>query len=148
MIVDRIENHPFYTDLRDGIRKALEYIRTTDLERADTGRHDLDGDHLFAIISDYKTTSREAGKLEGHRKYIDVQYMVRGTEWVGYAPLSGQSVAVAYNPETDCILFEGEAVFIRFEAGMFAVFFPHDLHLPGTGEISTPVRKVVVKVEV
>lgn len=148
MIIDRIEHYSFYTGLRDRIRTALEYIRTTDLERADTGRHDLDGDHLFAIISDYKTTSREAGKLEGHRKYIDVQYMVRGTEWVGHAPLSGQSVAVDYNPGNDCVLFEGEATFFRFEAGMFAVFFPHDLHLPGTGEISTPVRKIVVKVEV
>ncbi len=148
MIVDRIENYALYTGLGDGIRKALEYIRSTDLDRADAGRHDLDGDHLFAVIADYETTDREAGKLEGHRTYIDVQYMVRGTEWVGYAPLSGQTVAADYNSENDCALFEGESTFFRFDAGMFAVFFPHDLHLPGTGERPTPVRKVVVKVKI
>ena len=53
-----------------------------------------------------------------------------------------------YDEEDDCILFEGEATFVRFEERMFAVFFPHDLHLPGTGEEQTPVRKVVVKVKI
>jgi len=148
MIVDRIENYALYTGLGDRIRAALEYIRTTDFDHADAGRHDLDGDRLFAIINDYETIGRKEGQLEGHRKYIDIQYVVRGTEWIGYAPLSGQTVAIDYDPEDDCLLFEGEATFIRFETGMFAIFFPQDLHQPGTGNESIPVRKVVVKVKV
>lgn len=148
MIIDSIENFHRYNGLGNRIRSALEHIRETDFNRRETGRYDLDGDNLFVILSDYETTHREVGQLEGHRKYIDVQYMVRGTEWIGYAPLSGQSVAADYDPEEDCILFAGEADFFKFAPGMFAVFFPHDLHLPGTAEKPASVRKVVAKVKI
>jgi YhcH/YjgK/YiaL family protein len=148
MIVDKIENYPLYTGLGDRIRLALEHIRTTDFTHREACRYDLDGDNLFVIVNDYKTVSRQAGQLEGHRQYIDVQYMVRGTEWIGYAPLTGQIIAMDYDEADDCILYEGEATFVQFEAGMFAVFFPQDLHQPGTGKEPTPVRKVVVKVKI
>jgi YhcH/YjgK/YiaL family protein len=148
MIIDKIENYPLYTGLGDKIRLALEHIRTADFNHIETGRYDLDGDNLFVIVNDYKTISRKTGHLEGHRQYIDVQYMSRGTEWIGYAPLAGQTIATAYDEVDDCILFEGEATFVRFGEGMFAIFFPQDLHLPGTGQEPTPVRKVVVKVKI
>ncbi len=148
MIIDSIENFHLYSGLDDGIRSALEHIRTTDFTRRETGRYDLNGDNLFVILNDYETIHQQEGQLEGHRKYIDVQYMVRGTEWIGYALLSGQSVAADYDPEEDCILYSGEADFVKLEPGMFAVFFPHDLHLPGTAEKPDSVRKVVMKVKI
>mgnify|MGYP000852649436 FL=1 len=148
MIIDSIENHHFYIGLGNRIRSALEHIRGTDFNRRETGRYDLDGDNLFVMVNDYETTRREEGQLEGHRKYIDVQYMVRGMEWIGYAPLSGQNIAADYDAEEDCILYTGEADFVKFEPGMFAVFFPHDLHLPGTAGKPASVRKVVVKVKI
>jgi YhcH/YjgK/YiaL family protein len=148
MIVDKIENYPLYTGVGDGIRLALEHIRTADFTHSKTGRYDLDGDNLFVILNDYETVNPKGGPLEGHRKYIDVQYLVRGTEWIGYAPLAGQMIVKDYDETDDCILYEGEATFVPFEAGMFAVFFPHDLHRPGTGKEPNPVRKVVVKVKI
>ena len=148
MIVDRLENYSIYTGLGDRIRSALEHIRTACFDHIEAGRYDLDGESLFLIINDYKTISHKAGQLEGHRKYIDVQYMVKGTEWIGYAPLSSQVISTDYDEADDCILYEGAATFIKFEEGMFAVFFPHDLHLPGTGKKPTLVRKVVVKVKI
>lgn len=148
MIIDNIGNFHHYSGLGNRIRLALEHIRTTDFTCLEAGRYDLDGDNLFVILNDYETVHPEEGQLEGHHTYIDVQYMVRGTEWVGYAPLTGQSVAADYDPEEDCILYTGEANFFKFDQGMFAVFFPHDLHLPGTGEQPTSVRKVVIKVKI
>jgi YhcH/YjgK/YiaL family protein len=148
MIIDKIENSPLYTGLEAGICLALKHIWTADFTRREAGRYDLDGDNLFVIVNDYATVSPKEGHLEGHRKYIDVQYLVKGTEWIGYAPLADQTIATDYNEEDDDILYEGQASFVKFEKGMFAVFFPHDLHLPGTGEEPTPVRKVVVKVKI
>lgn len=148
MIVDRIENSPLYTALGDRIRLALEHIRTADFTRREVGRYDLDGDNLFVILNDYETVSPKEGHLEGHRKYIDVQYLVWGTEWIGYAPLAGQTIVTDYDDADDCILYQGAATFVPFVAGMFAVFFPQDLHLPGVGEIPALVRKVVVKVKI
>lgn len=148
MIVDKIENYPLYIGLGDRMRLAFEHIRTTDFTQSKTGRYDLDGDNLFVIVNDYKTVSQQAGQLEGHRHYIDVQYLVRGTEWIGYAPLAGQKMAMDYDEADDCLLYEGEATFFKVQAGMFAVFFPQDLHQPGTGQEPNPVRKVVVKVKI
>ena len=113
MIVDKIENYPLYIGLGDRIRLALEHIRTTDFTHRKAGRYDLDGDNLFVILNDYETVSRKAGQLEGHRQYIDVQYMVRGTEWIGYAPLAGQTMAMDYDEADDCLLYEGEATFLQ-----------------------------------
>lgn len=148
MIVDRIENYHLYEGLGARIRLALEHLRNAAFDHSEAGRCDLDGDNLFVIVNDCETVSRKTGQLEGHRKYIDVQYMVQGTEWIGYAPLTGQIITAAYDDESDCILYDREATFFRFETGMFAVFFPQDLHLPGTSEEPTSVRKVVVKVKI
>ena len=112
------------------------------------GRYALDGDRLFVIVNDYATVSFRDGQLEGHRRYIDVQYMAHGAEWIGYAPLGDLPVQTDYNEDEDCILFAGRGSFIPFKEGMFAVFFPQDLHLPGVGDTPSPVRKVVIKVKI
>ncbi|MBN1546560.1 MAG: YhcH/YjgK/YiaL family protein [Syntrophaceae bacterium] len=147
MIIDHIDNAHHYAALSSGIRAALDYIRTTDFNCIAPGRYELDGDRLFVIVNDYETVGFRDGQLEGHRKYIDVQYMAHGAEWIGYAPLGDQPIHMDYNDEEDCILFSGRGSFIPFKEGMFAVFFPQDLHLPGVGDTPAPVRKIVVKVK-
>jgi YhcH/YjgK/YiaL family protein len=39
-----------------------------------------------------------------------------------------------------------DAAFIPLKAGMFALFFPGDIHMPGTSATPQKVRKVVIKV--
>ncbi|MDD5712401.1 MAG: YhcH/YjgK/YiaL family protein [Smithellaceae bacterium] len=148
MIIDRIGNIGSYLHLDKGIAAALEYVRNADFSTIAPGKYEIDGDRMFAIVSEYTTQDRRNCKLEAHRKYIDVQYVVTGSEWFGYAPLHDRIPASAYSDEQDEALYDGEASFIKFGAGMFAIFFPEDLHMPGTGKEPTKVKKVVVKVGV
>ncbi len=53
-----------------------------------------------------------------------------------------------YDDSKDCVFYGGDASFIRLGEGTFAIFFPDDLHMPGTGVSPSPVRKVVVKVKI
>ena len=148
MIVDKIENANLYKNLGERIHKSLDYIKQTDLKNLQSGRYDIDGDNIFALISEYKTKTENEGKLEAHKKYIDVQYVIEGEELMGYSPLSDQSILEPYKEENDIIFFKGEKVFIKVAEGMFAIFFPEDVHMPGIQiEKKSPVKKLVIKVK-
>jgi len=93
--------------------------------------------------------TEQEGKLEAHRKYIDVQYVISGEEQMGYVPLNGQQILEPYKEENDIIFFTGEKSFIKVSSGMFAIFFPEDVHMPGImTKQSLPVKKLVIKVRI
>jgi len=147
MIIDKIENAHLYKNISERINKSFEYIRTTDLKNLPAGRYPIDGENIFALVSEYKTKSEQEGKLEAHKKYIDVQYVISGEELMGYAPLGGQKVLDPYKEENDIVFYTGDKSFTKVSEGMFAIFFPEDVHMPGisTGKISD-VKKLVIKV--
>lgn len=130
MIIDRIENAFHYNALGDKIAQALEYIKTIDFTAIESGKHEIDGDNIFALISEYDTKDRSESKLEAHKKYIDVQFIVKGTELMGYAPLTNQKAATEYDDTNDYLFYEGDATYTKVEKDMFAIFFPTDLHQP------------------
>jgi YhcH/YjgK/YiaL family protein len=148
MILDKIENSKLYAGLGKRLAKAFEYINTTDLLKTETGKYDIDGDDVFAIVQEYDTKDVSACKIEAHRKYIDVQYVFYGVELMGISTLKDQQ-PVLVNEENDYCIYEGDSSLIKVEAGMFTIFFPDDLHMPGIkfNEVST-VKKVVVKVKI
>ena len=146
MIIDTLENADLYRSLGPRIASALDYLKTTDFTDLAPGKYPIDEDRLFAIVDDYQTIPGTEVELEGHRRYIDVQYLVSGSELIGYAPLLGQTPFREYDNDEDFVLYRGEASFVRLSAGMFAILYPHDLHMPCVGEPPVAVRKVVVKV--
>ena len=54
-----IENNPWYA-------QALEYIRNTDLNSLENGKHAIDGENLFVNIVDSKMNTPEEASLEFH----------------------------------------------------------------------------------
>jgi len=148
MIIDKIGNHKQYSKLGKKIALALEYLRNTDFAHMANGRHDIDGNEMYVLISDYLTKDCSECKIEAHRKYVDVQYVIKGKESVGYAPLDGRPSITEYDDKNDYILFTGDVSLIELNEGMFAIFYPEDLHMPGVGKTKSSVRKAVVKVKI
>jgi YhcH/YjgK/YiaL family protein len=149
MIIDKIENSHLYKGLSSRIEKAFEYIVKTDLKNIKPGKYEIDGEDIFALINEYKTKPESEGKLEAHRKYIDVQYVISGEELMGYVPLGQQQIIEPYKEENDIVFFRGYKSSMKVSEGMFAIFFPEDVHMPGisTGNISD-VKKLVIKVRI
>lgn len=149
MIVDRITNIQLYSDINSSVSKALNYIKNTNFNLLETGRFEIEGKDIFSIISKYTTKNMEDCRLEAHRKYIDIHYMAEGSEMIGYSLFAGQEQATEYDSENDFILYRGDKNYLKLEAGMFAIFFPTDLHMPGM-MIDKPamVKKIVLKVKV
>jgi YhcH/YjgK/YiaL family protein len=149
MIIDKIENAHLYKNLGERISKSFDYIKTTDLKNLPTGKYSIDGENIFALVSEYETKPEFEGKLEAHKKYIDVQYVIRGEELMGYTPLGGQKVLEQYKEENDIVFFTGDKSFTKVTAGMFAIFFPEDVHMPGIASgKSSLVKKLVIKVRI
>jgi YhcH/YjgK/YiaL family protein len=149
MIIDSIQNRARYERLGTGIAKALEYLARTDVSKVATGRYDLDGDNVYALVQRYDTRPREKGVWEAHRRYIDVQFVASGVESMGYAPIGSLTVTQPYAADKDCVLLAGTGDFVTAAAGTFVVFFPEDAHMPCLACVaSQAVCKVVVKVAV
>jgi YhcH/YjgK/YiaL family protein len=149
MIIDTLLNAGLYKIANPGIEKAFEYLRNTDLENIAPGKYAVDGDDVFAIVNEFETKDKALCEVEAHRKYIDIQYVVKGVEMFGYTPLNGQVPVIDYNADDDVAIYNEQVSYIKLEAGMFIIFFPSDLHQPEVRQYEpVVVKKVVMKVRV
>jgi hypothetical protein len=79
-----------YFSNRDRWDKAFAFLRDNDLSSIELKRYDIDGDNVYATVSEYLTKNEEDARYEVHRAYIDIQYVVSGKELIGVAPLSAK----------------------------------------------------------
>lgn len=149
MILDTIENTHLYLGLNARFPKAFEILKDKTLQQKQDGKYLVDSDNIYYTIQRYTTKSLNEGKLETHRKYIDIQFLSEGTEILDYAPLKGLKIAEEYNPQKDIAFYETppEITKVILEPGLFCILFPDDAHLP-CRQLDGPsdVRKVVIKI--
>jgi YhcH/YjgK/YiaL family protein len=148
MIYDTLANADRYASLHSLFPQAFEFLRSTDLASLAPGRYPIEGEQLFAIVEYAAGRSREEARLECHRKYIDIQLVLEGTDEMGWKPVRDCHELLAdYSPEKDIQFFsDAPASWIVAPPGAFCLFFPEDAHAPlvGNGEI----RKVILKIAV
>ncbi len=148
MIIDHIEYRERYYPLGMNIERALRHLAVTDFTDVEPGRYEIDGKDIFVIVEEYSPLKAEEKQLEAHRLYIDVQYIVEGTEKVGYAPLQDQELIEDRLEKDDIAFYEGEEMFVTLGNKKFCILFPEDLHKPGIFNCENSVKKVVVKVAI
>lgn len=150
MILTTLAESDAYEVLGPGIAAGLRWLRTMDPALPD-GRHTIDGDDVFALISTYETGPSTEKRFETHVRHVDLQYVAAGHERILHAPAHVLTVETPYDTEKD-IAFYAEPPFassLLMRPGDLAVFHPADAHKPGcmAGGRHT-VRKVVVKVRI
>lgn len=146
MILDTLENAAKYAGLKMGISEAFGFLDQPGLAELPDGKYEIMGDHVFALVARENGRAVSDGELEGHRNYIDIQYVISGDESMGWSPREGLIHSVEYDAEKDLEFFQGEPQsLVRVPPGSFAVFLPTDAHLPLLGEGA--IHKVVVKVK-
>lgn len=121
------------------------------------GRHDIDGDRLFAIVEN-KTADqvRQAPLIwETHQRYADIQYVARGVESQGWLDLHhAPPVHEPYHQAKDCQFYQAPGPELRpawfdLPAGHLTVFHPRDVHAPSQPPRHGPpeaVFKLIMKV--
>jgi biofilm protein TabA len=137
--------------------KAIEYLGKADLQAVfstitidKSQKVEIEGDKIFAIFQTYNSKKLEDVKLEGHRKYIDIQYIFSGEERILLASSKDIVTPYTYNSEKD-IYFPAVKSFshIQLRAGDGAIISPEDIHGPCCC-VDKPklAQKIVVKVAV
>lgn len=149
MITDKISNLKDYIGISEGIRKAMHFIEYNDLSAMEVGKYEIDGSDLFVLIQAYEPKAIDLAKCEAHKAYIDIQYVIEGYESMGYGPVESMEVIEAYDEAKDRYFVKYSGDLMSYEAGMFAIFFPQDAHMPG---VKAPgcdlVKKAVFKIKV
>ena len=132
-------------------RKAIDFAARVN---ADTpiGRHEIDGDRIYANVMEYETEEGSPVKYEVHRRYADLQVVVSGHETVFVRSAAGLPVQAPYNPDKDCEFLSPDSmasdVNVQLFPGYFTLLFPQDAHM-GKGLSclgKTKLKKVVVKI--
>lgn len=147
MIIDTLENLEQYASVNPRFAKAIEYLKSTDLNAQESGKVELDGKDLVVNFSIAKGKTKEQAQLETHKNFIDIQIPLSCTEVMGYTPACNLPEG-EYNAEKDITKFAMPSeAYIPVHPGMFAIFFPQDGHAPCISEEES-IRKVIVKVRV
>ncbi len=148
MIFSALSQSARYEALHPLFARAFDYIRNTDLYVLAPGRYPIAGDDLIAIVEQVPGKTRDMARLECHRKYIDIQLVLDGTDEMGWKPLADCMNPVSdYSTEKDIQFFhDAPASWIATPPDHFCIFFPEDAHAPlvSTGT----VRKVIFKIAV
>lgn len=150
MIIDCIENAHLYRNISKGISKALEILSDNEITQKEDGQYSINNEELFYIVQHYQTKPFEEGKLEAHKKYIDVQFVAEGREMLGHTTIEKLQINKPYDNQTDVAFYElpDKINKVNLTEGTFCILFPHEAHLP-CRELNSPsnVLKVVVKVK-
>ena len=151
MIVATLDQLANQAAIPPRLRKALDFLKQTDLLALDDGRVEIDGEEVFALVQSYDTRPiPEPPRFEAHRKYLDVQYLAAGAEAMGWARQDQLDLTVEYIPDKDIMLGhvpQGAYCFVPFSAGQAILLYPTDAHAPMHAiDKPVPVKKIVVKV--
>src|SRR3954470_1533480 len=147
MILDSLSNVERYLGLHKNFRKAIEYLKSQDLESIAPGKYPVDGENIHASVSLKDGGKAADAKFEAHNNYIDIQYCISGTEQMGWKPRENCSEPKGeYNPEKDVIFYNDKPdTYFQLVGGQFAIFYPEDVHAPMIGD--GPIKKLVIKVK-
>mgnify|MGYP001167358972 CR=1 FL=1 len=146
MIFDHLDNADHYFSLNSGFAAGFAFLRQEGLEQLATGRYEIDGDRVYALIFEGDGKAKEDYLLEAHERYLDVQFTVSGEECIGWKSTPAcQITHKPYDPEVEAVLFsEPATIWIDVPEKHFVVLLPNDAHAPMQGQ--GHIRKVVVKI--
>ena len=146
MIFDLFTNIRRYEALNSGFTRAIKFLEGTDLKSLATGRYEIDGDRIYAMVSKELGRKKEDSQLEVHERYIAIQLVLSGTDNMGWKPLKNCIKPVSgFDKDEDIGFYYDEPdIFIPVGPGYFVIFSPEDAHMPLIGE--GVLHKIVVKV--
>lgn len=127
MIIDKYSNLLFYSSMIENLEKGMGAIQK--LKTLEVGKYEFEGG--FFLVQKGTTKPMAEGTFEAHRKYVDIQIVVEGSEDIAWEELSDLEEETAYDAEKDAARYNGGTHHtLHVSAGMCYIAFPHDGHKP------------------
>ena len=131
--------------------KALAWLRAESWKNLPIGKTEIDGPGFYVLRSSYMSKPISECRWESHRRYADIQMVIKGSEICGVCARDGLEIAEAYSDEKDIEFLRGESdkahdVILGFP--LAAALFPWDVHMPSVALDGKPsqIEKVVLKI--
>ena len=151
MVWDGLDNIEVYKNLSTDFYAGLEYLQQVSSDIT-VGTYQINP-RVKVIVSEYETKLENEYGYEAHKRFIDIQCVLKGEEKVSCSPIERLKETKHYNEEIDAAFYSADISYhptdLILQPGYFAIFFPQDGHMPQLC-VYTPqvVKKVVVKVEI
>jgi len=135
-----------YADVIPGLEEAINFVNG--MENFDPATYPLSGSNK--VLAQLVTTKPwEGALLEAHRQFLDIQYIIKGKEVVGWAPVADLQATEEYNEVKDKCMYEGKNYPMEIAEGYCYVVYPEDAHAPSVHLDEThQVSKLVIKLKV
>lgn len=128
--------------------KAFAYLQFTDFSKLDTGRYQVDGENVFALITIASPKSIDSARWEAHKNYNDIHYVISGKEKIGIAPLTAAIPVVGYNSGRDIAFYKAKGDFFLSDQKTFFIVTTNEVHAPGVkADGDGMIKKLVIKVK-
>ncbi len=145
MIIDSLTNADKYFPLHKDFKLVFDFLAQNDISTMPCGRHELRGEEVFFNLQEYET--KPVQKLEAHKKYIDIQVVAVGEEYMGYTNIEKTTVTEEYDNEKDVMFLNGEVDKLKANNNTFLIFYPEDAHMPALSvDDSKWVKKAIFKI--
>lgn len=146
------EFHTQYTKNRQQWETLFQWLRDTDLQAIPKGKHPIPNSTLTASVEDSQNLPLAKRNTESHKKKIDFQLVVRGTEGFALLDHASSTVSVPYDEKKDVMRYTydpSKTHFFDVKAGQFVIFFPCDWHIAKveTKKKDQNIRVIVVKMD-
>lgn len=133
------------------LEEAVAYLKEQDLAAMEVGTYKVDGDFYF-MIQEYETKEPDVCRLETHKNYIDIQWIISGEEAIDTVNAAGLIVEEAYDVDRDVAFWKEpkEMCHMVLSNGSYAILPPSIAHKPGmrAGKTGMMIKKCVAKVRV
>ena len=135
-------------DIQERINKALEYLKSIDLDRLELGKNVVN-DWLYINVQEYMTKNLSECRFESHKKYVDIQMMIHGIEAIETADIDKLEIETEYSDENDVMFWKQKPNQMRsiIVDGGYVILYPQNAHMPCVAvDKPVKVKKLVAKV--
>ena len=141
---------------KEAFQVAFEYLENItsdflDIKNGECIKEMLNED-IYVLKQAYYTKNRKDCFFEVHKKYIDIQFMVKGEEYMDICDLDSLEIINEYVEKTDFAHYKGKENGISkllIRENCLAIFYPSDAHQPCVKvEKEELIYKAVIKIPV
>lgn len=136
--------------LRTISESAHSELVKLDLKSCVVGRYEF-SDGIYMNVEEYVPQNRRQRRFESHRKYVDIQYIITGSEIITVADIYECEIYEEYDAVADIAFYKNTPVGVDYvlRDGEFVVLKPNEAHMPCIKVYGYEnVKKAVVKIPV
>lgn len=149
MVADTLKNYVLYAKLNPLLEAGFQAIEACLSQPLPTKNQTIRVNNLDVVVQHYRSKDPSEKKYEGHRKNLDIQFIVSGKEMIYRENAEKLDPCTEYSPERDHLSFSdgvGPSA-LRLGSGDFAIFYPGDAHKTGcVWDEPCDVVKLIVKI--